>query len=134
MKKRKDFSNLEMHDLFKEGDYFKAFILAFSILEDRVTATCKTYFALMDLNEKIVEIPFSLRKKAKLLLLTGLLDKKDYDSLCRIADNRNTFYHAYFLGDFAIDKKDVKEIIRLIRVADKKQNVQKTKLRRVSNK
>jgi len=88
MKKRSKFSNLEMYNLFKkafsklndllkEGDYFKGFILAFSILEDRVTASYITLNDLMDLKKN--KIPFSLIAKAKTLMLSGWLNKTDYD-------------------------------------------------------
>lgn len=137
MKKRSQFSNLELYDLFKnsfkrlnellkEGDHFKGFILAFSILEDRVTAANKTLYDLNKLKKN--QIPFSLIAKARTLMLSGWLTKTDYDALFKIAKNRNSFIHAYFLGNFEINKKDIIEIIRLIRAIDKNHKSQKKKL------
>jgi len=136
MKKLSQFSNLELYNLFtkafsklnvllKEENYFKGFILAFSILEDRVTTACITLNKLMNLKKN--EIPMSLVAKARILMLTKWLTKTNYDSLRKIAKKRNSFIHAYFLGDFEINKKDVIEIIRLIRAIDKKHKSKKKK-------
>jgi len=133
-------SNLEMQDLFKdafkklnslkkEGDYFKAFILAFSILEDRITAAYKMHIVIMGLNIKREQIPFSVIAKAKILFLSRWLHKKDYDSLCKIAGKRNLFYHKYFMADVQISQKVVEDIIRLVRIVDKKIKGEKRKLK-----
>ena len=119
----------KLKSLMKEGDYFKAFILAFSILEDRITAAYKMHIVIMGLNIKTEQIPFSVIAKAKVLFLSGWLDKTDYDSLYRIAGKRNDFFHKYFMSDTQINKKVVEEIIRLIRLVDKKKKARKKKLK-----
>jgi len=139
MMKRSNLSNIEKQGLFagsfnklkslmKEGDYFKAFILAFSILEDRITAAYKMHIAIMGLNTRRERIPHSVIAKAKILFLSGWLHKTDFDSLYNIASKRNVFYHKYFMSDIEINNKVVEEIIRLTRLIDKKKKARKKKL------
>jgi len=142
--KKKGLTNLEKYDLYrdafknlknlkKEGDYFKAFILAFSILEDRVTVAYENHITIMGLNTRRERDLFSVIAKAKVLFLSKCLKKEDYDSLSRIARSRNNFYHKYFMADIEIDKKVVEEITRLIRVVDKKVKLQKRTLKKVNS-
>lgn len=142
MKKRKKLSGSEMNQKFKiaftlldgfvnSEEYYMALILAFSILEDRVTAAYVTMFELLGENVKN-QIPNSIKQKTKSLFCGKVIEKTVYDLMCKMAKERNDFYHKYFLEQKDITKEMVKELIKLIRIIDLKQKSQKKQLKKLS--
>ncbi|MBC8197607.1 MAG: hypothetical protein H8E60_06950, partial [Candidatus Marinimicrobia bacterium] len=106
----------KLSELLKNERNFEAFVLAFSILEDRVNATYFTLFKLHGFKEKSAYIP--LWSKVKVLIATNIISVKNAMELKTIADERNNRIHSYFLNDVSFTEEDVKNIVFLIRAID----------------
>ena len=120
----------KLRELLKNDRYFEAFILAYSILEDRVTATYFSLFKIRKFKVKSGYIP--LFSKIKTLVAANLISAEDATKLKTIANDRNEIIHSYFLNDNKISKKKIGDIMSLVRNIDKKQKKQKKLLNKLN--
>lgn len=102
---------------FSSGAYLSAYVVAFSIFEDRVTAA----FMLAKDNAKLKRPRSFTRLKAKLdfLMEQGVLPEHEHAKWLSAANERNSNLHAAMWAPDAITKINCSGILALARAADK---------------
>ena len=125
---REKLNNTEKYKTFKkafdtfeyylnEKNFIGAYVLSFSILEDRLNAS---YYLLHDKLQKKRPTKFkAFNKKLKFLLENHYINKQEYKSIQKAAKERNKKLHAamWNLNEFSED--DCQRLIPLVRHLDK---------------
>ena len=115
---KKAYSTLKK--LMADEAYIAAYVIAFSILEDRLRAMYVVYLRYVkkrDLQDK--DKRTSLWEVVKTIDSTGYFDDRLKDDIKKKADQRNKFLHATMLNMEEFTDANVKEIIDLVKRVEK---------------
>lgn len=136
-KKRQEQTQQEKYVSFKKAfgtfnhyltteNYIGAFVIAFSILEDRVNAL---YFSRKKANGEPRPKGFgTYYKKLKYLLNQGDINNEIYNEFIECANDRNNKIHEAMRNLEEFKEEDCKRIIKCARKADKLRNEQRKKI------
>jgi len=98
-------------------NYIGAYVLAFSILEDRLNASYSLLHDHMQITEPPGFTPF--KKKLKFILNNQYIKQKEYKRITKFVKERNKKIHAAMWNLHEFTEEDCKNIIPLIRQLDK---------------
>jgi len=98
-----------------EDNFLAAFVLSFSILEDRLTATfciCRDSSEIFGATKNVSKITF--KKKVDALFSLGVIDKKLRERLMSAAADRNILTHQMMWNIDVFAEEHINKIKRLI--------------------
>ena len=116
--------NTYKHHLENEN-YIAAYVIAFSILEDRVSAM---YVIRLRQTQKKPDVWHSFVKKLGILKANGDIDDSNYAEWKKAAMNRNSKIHAAMWRVDEFSKTDCEDVIKFARQADTARIKQKKEL------
>jgi hypothetical protein len=105
----------KVNEFLNDENYLAAFVLSFSILEDRLTAAfcvCRDSLNFSDLTQNVAKLEF--KKKVDRLLEMGAIDTSLRDRLLSCAADRNRLTHEMMWNLDVFEKRHITQIKKLI--------------------
>lgn len=111
-------------------NYLAAYVVAFSILEDRVNAMYLTCFEAVTGQTATIDdaVRLGFGNKLKYLLTNGVIGPAERDAWSNLANDRNSKFHAAMWRLDEFQKEHAQAIIECARKADAARRMQKSRL------
>ncbi len=111
-------------------NYLAAYVVAFSILEDRINAMYLTCYQLVTGHTGTAEdaVRLGFGNKLKFLHANGVIATEDRESWSNLANDRNSKFHAAMWRLDEFQKEHAQAVIECVRKADGVRRMQKSQL------